>query len=71
MKEKGILQTWLAAKVGIHDAHLANIKNGKRMATEDTARRLADILNTPFSWLFDTSSDTETISEDTSERNTQ
>jgi transcriptional regulator with XRE-family HTH domain len=59
MDEKGIRQTWLARKVGIHNAHLANIKMGRRTATEETARRLADILNVPFSWLFDTSDDTE------------
>lgn len=55
LKDRGESITAFASKVGITQANMSNIANGKSSPTLDTLERIASALNIPITELFEES----------------
>lgn len=53
LKDQGITNISLADQVGITRPNMSNIVNGKTKPSLDTLERIADVLNVPFTDLFE------------------
>jgi transcriptional regulator with XRE-family HTH domain len=61
MGDQGRKARWLAAQVGVSESHLSRVMTGERLATQELADRVCDVLNVPLFLAFDLLDRNETL----------